>query len=75
MKRSEVLFHIEEELKEFLENYSIASEKAKPHRIKFAADGILCFLEGFGMLPPGDEYTVHGVTSYINNKWDEESGK
>lgn len=52
MKRSEMLEHIEEELKEFLVNYENASEKARPHKIRSAADGILAMVEGLGMEPP-----------------------
>lgn len=52
MKRSEMLEHIREELKEFVEYYNIASEKAKSHVVRARADTILSMLEGFGIKPP-----------------------
>ena len=52
MKREEMLDHIHDELMEFLTNYNNASAKAKPYKIKMAADGLLAIIEGLGMEPP-----------------------
>ena len=52
MKRSEMIEHIEAEMIEFFDKYQRASDKAKPHKSKAAAEGLLAMLEGWGMLTP-----------------------
>lgn len=78
MKRSEMIEHIQAELQETVERYSTASDKRKPHLLKYQAEGILAMIEGFGMLPPEREITIcpSGIRklSYIDYEfsWEDE---
>ena len=58
MKRSEMVSHIHEELKDLINSYESASSKRVPHLIKHRAEELLDVLEGFGMLPP-ERYRDH----------------
>ena len=72
MKRSEMLEHIEEELWELLRVLETASDKSEPHIVKNKADGILAFMEGFGMQPPHTK--VINCNCYDHN-WEPEDEK
>lgn len=52
MRRNEMIDQLKAELIEFAEDYYLASDKRSPHIIRSRADGILCLIEGLGMLPP-----------------------
>lgn len=57
MKRSEMLSYVEDELKNFIANYEVAStspnaDKRREYVLKSAADSLLAMVESFGMLPP-----------------------
>lgn len=68
MKRSEMVEHIQEELKELIQSVSHSSEKAMQHQIRAKADSILAMLEGMGMLPPDNGSSIKAD----ENLWDEE---
>lgn len=65
MTRQEMVGFIRDELEEFIGQYQIASEKAKPNKLKAGASGMLDMILGFGMLPPLNEETNE-------NQWEKE---
>jgi hypothetical protein len=61
MKRSEMLKYLESELLEFVQNYNLASDTSKVHKIKMGADGILALVEGLAMVPSTSEENIPGT--------------
>lgn len=65
MRRQEMIEFIQDELEEFIGYYQVASEKAKPNKLRAGANGMLDMILGFGMLPPLNEETNE-------NQWEKE---
>lgn len=70
MKRSKMLEHMIEEIKDRRETLKLRPN-TEPYFNKDLANNLLDMIEGFGMLPP-DRALVHPELKYVDNSWEPE---
>lgn len=72
MKRSEMIEHIKAELEEMVEVMKLRPKAAK-HQPERFANSLLDMIEGFGMLPPGQDFSAETTLSVFGPyEWEKE---